>query len=154
MFLFEVLSPQWASKLVEQVYIEDSVEQQFLKYALLAKAASYYIMGRIGINEIDVIDLQESYISLILMALPGYLDKFRLIIHTPGPWGHPSYPGEYVQKEFGVPAGKHIVSTIYALEKLGKAIVVSMKHREIISKVFPEFSEVFRPITNGIYLRR
>ncbi|MET1159600.1 MAG: glycogen/starch/alpha-glucan phosphorylase [Thermoprotei archaeon] len=152
--LFEAECPMWARKLSDQVYIESSSEEQFLKYALLAKASARYIIERIGLESIKIIDLQEAHASLILFALKNAIDKFRLIIHTPGPWGHPVYPASYINKVFGVNVGGDIHLTKYALDLLGSAIVVSMKQRDILSRIFPEHSNKFKPITNGIYLRR
>lgn len=151
--LFEAVCPMWARRLTERVYVEDSIEHQFLKYAFLAKASSYYIKNVIGLDNISIIDLQEAYTALTIFALSNN-SKFRLIIHTPGPWGHPGYPGDYIAREFGVFISDYVSLTRYALGKLGSAIVVSKKQQDILSRVFPQFHEKFKAITNGIYLRR
>jgi len=151
--LFEAVCPMWARSLTDQVYIDSSIEQQFLKYAFLAKAASYYLKNNIGLENVDTIDLQESHTSLILFTLNN-TKKFRIIIHTPGPWGHPGFPGDYISREFGVFISDYVSLTRYALEKIGSGIVVSLKHKDIMSKVFPEYAGKLKAITNGIYLER
>jgi len=151
--LFEAVCPTWARKLTEQVYIEDSVEQQFLRYALLAKASGYYIKNVIGVENVSVIDLQEAHTALALFTISEH-SKFRFVIHTPGPWGHPGFPGDYIAREFGVFLGDYVSLTRFALSKLGSAIVVSQKQRDVLSKIFPEYASKFTAITNGIYLER
>jgi len=151
--LFEAICPMWARHLTDQVYIEDNIEHQFLRYAFLAKAANYYIRNVIGLDNVSVIDLQEAHTALIMFSLSN-VNRFRIIIHTPGPWGHPGFPGDYIAREFGVFISDYVSLTRYALEKLGSAIVVSEKQRDILSKVFPEYSSGFKAITNGIYLKR
>ncbi len=151
--LFEAVCPMWARNLTEQVYVEDSLEHQFLRYAFLAKASSYYIKKYIGVENISIIDLQEAHSTLILLT-SNSLDKYRFIIHTPGPWGHPGFPGDYIAREFGVFISDYVSLTNLALEKLGEAIVVSEKQRDILSRVFPRYREKFRAITNGINLER
>ncbi len=151
--LFEAVCPMWARRLTDRVYIEDNTEQQFLRYALLAKASAYYLKNRIGLEYISIIDLQEAHTALILLALEAS-DKFRLIIHTPGPWGHPGFPGDYIAREFGSFMGDYVVLTEFALDRLGKAIVVSAKQRDVIGKVFPRHKDKITHITNGVYLER
>jgi len=151
--LFEAVCPIWARKLTEQLYIEESYEEQFFRYALLAKASSYYIKNIIGLENISIIDLQEAHTALTLYTLNDSA-KFRFIIHTPGPWGHISFPGDFIAREFGVFISDYVSLTKYALSKLGSAIVVSEKQRDVLSKLFPEYSSRFTAITNGIYLER
>jgi starch phosphorylase len=151
--LFEAVCPQWARKLTDRVYLEDNAEESFLKYALLAKASSYYIRNIIGLDKISVIDLEESYTALILSML-DVSDKARIIIHTPGPWGHPGFPGEYIAREFGLFLGDNVNLSEYALSRLKSAIVVSRKQEEIIGRIFPAYAGKFKGITNGIYLPR
>ncbi|OYT38172.1 MAG: glycosyl transferase family 1 [Desulfurococcales archaeon ex4484_58] len=151
--LFEAVCPMWARSLTDQVYIEESNEHQFLRYSLLAKATYYYIKNCIGLENISVVDLEEAHTSLILF-IGEFNDKFRLVIHTPGPWGHPGFPGDYIAREFGVFIGDYVSLTEVALEKLGSAIVVSEKQKDILSRVFPKYNNKFKAITNGIYLKR
>jgi len=151
--LFEAICPMWARELTDRVYVDNSLEQKFLRYSFFAKAASHYIKKYIGLDNVSIIDLQEAHTTLMLLNdIP--IDKFRYVIHTPGPWGHPSFPGDYVAREFGVFISDYISLTQYALERLGKANVVSMKQRDVLNKVFPKYSDRFNAVTNGIYLER
>lgn len=153
--LFEAISPTWARVFSEQVYVERNAEEQFLKYAFLAKASAKYIQEYIGIENIDVIDLQESFTALITLVLP--LNKYRLIIHTPGPWGHPTFPREFIEKEFegfNTALNKYVVLTEIALEHVLKAFTVSEKHMNVMKKVFPKYANKITWVTNGIDLER
>ncbi len=151
--LFEAICPMWARRLTDRVYVEDSIEHQFMRYAFLAKSAYSYLKNRVGFENISIIDLQEAHTALILLMMNNY-DKVRIIIHTPGPWGHPGFPGDFIAREFGVFMGDYVILTEMALEKLGKAIVVSEKQRDVIGKVFPRHRDKISSITNGVYLKR
>lgn len=151
--LFEAICPTWARRLTDRVYIEDSLEHQFLRYAFLAKVSVYYLKNRIGLENISVIDLEEAHTALTLLTMDNY-KKFRIIIHTPGPWGHPGFPGDFIAREFGVFMSDYVSLTELALERLEEAIVVSVKQRDVIGKVFPRYKDKIRSITNGIYLKR
>ncbi|MEM1675743.1 MAG: glycogen/starch/alpha-glucan phosphorylase [Desulfurococcaceae archaeon] len=154
--LFEVIEPDDIRRIVSRLYVEDSVEQQFIKYSVLAKSSLYYIQNNIGIDNVELIDLQESLSGLIIFMFKN-IEKLRLVIHTPGPWGHPVYPVEYLEREYNVAisdSNKYVNMTEYLLRKLGKANTVSEKQRDVLSKIYPEFSNKFHAITNGIYLER
>ncbi len=147
------LFPSWAVNLVDRLYIERDHEEKFYKYLLLAKAASEYIRG-IGVEKIDYIDLQEAYVAILplVLKIPG---KTRLVIHTPGPWGHPSYPRYLFEREFGYKfVEDSLVSTTLGLACAREGITVSAKHYDITSKVFPHFMDKLRYITNGICIER
>ncbi|MEM4434270.1 MAG: glycogen/starch/alpha-glucan phosphorylase [Thermosphaera sp.] len=151
--LFEAVCPLWARRLTDRVYYENSVEETFYKYALLAKASGYYLKNYVGLDKISIIDLEESYTSMILNVMD--VSKLsRIIIHTPGPWGHPSFPGEFIVREFGVFLGDYINLTEYSLSKLEKAIVVSKKQESVVATIFPKYKEKIVAITNGIHLGR
>ncbi|ABN69359.1 glycosyl transferase, group 1 [Staphylothermus marinus F1] len=151
--LFEAICPMWARRLTDRVYIEDSLEHQFLRYALLAKASAYYLKNRVGLENISIIDLEEAHTALTLLSLNNY-NKFRIIIHTPGPWGHPGFPGDFIAREFGTFMSDYVSLTELALERLKDAIVVSKKQEDVIGKVFPRHKDKIRSITNGICLKR
>ncbi len=151
--LFEAVCPMWARSLTDRVYIEENVEHQFLRYAFLAKASAYYLKNRVGLDKVSIIDLEEAHTALTLLTIDDK-KRFRLIIHTPGPWGHPGFPGDYIAREFGSFLGDYVVLTEYALERLDKAIVVSQKQRDVIGKVFPRHAGKINAITNGICLKR
>lgn len=151
--LFEAVCPRWARILTDQVYVENSIEEQFLRYAFLAKSSAYYLKEVIGLENISVIDLQEAHTSLLLLALP-LEDRYRLVIHTPGPWGHPGFPGDFIAREFGSFLGDYVVLTDMALERVGRVFVVSQKHRDIMAKVFSRYSGKITAVTNGIDIHR
>jgi starch phosphorylase len=144
----------WARRLTDRVYIEDSVEHQFLRYAFLAKASHYYIVNRIGLENVSIVDLEEAHTTLVLLTMNNSYKRFRLVIHTPGPWGHPGFPGDFIAREFGVFMGDYVSLTEMALERLDEAIVVSTKQKDVMSRVFPAHKDKIRPITNGVCLRR
>ena len=151
--LFEAVCPRWARILTDQVYVENSIEEQFLRYAFLAKSSAYYLKEVIGLENVSVIDLQEAHTSLLLLALP-LEDRYRLVIHTPGPWGHPGFPGDFIAREFGSFLGDYVVLTDMALERVSRVFVVSQKHRDIMAKVFSRYSGKITAVTNGIDMHR
>jgi len=152
--LFNPTSPEWAAKLADRVYIEDSQEEGFLKYVLLARASDAYIRRNVGLDGIDFIDLQEAYTALLPLSLrvPG---KYRLVIHTAGPWGHPSFPREYFASECGYAfADERMTLTELGLSLARQAFAVSAKHMDVLAKVFPHHMEKISYITNGVNLER
>lgn len=152
--LFEAVCPEWARKLNDRVYIENTEEEKFLKYALLAKASARYLREFVGLENIAILDLEESYTSLVLYELRELVNRTRIIIHTPGPWGHPVFPGDLVKREFRVEVPHTVNMTLETLKLVDRAIVVSKKQKDVLSRVFPDYSNKFTPITNGIYLKR
>lgn len=151
---FNVVSPAWASKIVDRIYIEDSTEEKFYKYTLLAKAAAEYIRRNIGLEDIAYIDLQEAYTALLPLQLriPG---KYRMVIHTAGIWGHPSFPRDLLSLEYEY---RFIESEVY-LTEIGLAVAeqafaVSAKHYDVLLKIFPHFSDKLGYITNGVNIDR
>lgn len=144
-------SPMWAVGLVDRVYIERSLEDKFAKYVLLAKGAAEYITGVVGVNNVDVVDLQEAYAALLPLVLRLEPRKFRLIIHTPGPWGHPSFPRELFEEEFGYSfISNPVILTELGLSMAGGGIVVSQKMLDVVSKVIPHHMHKVSYITNGV----
>jgi starch phosphorylase len=147
-------SPEWAKPLTERVFIEKSEEERFYKYLLLAKGAVAFIKEVIGLENIAYIDLQEAYTAIIpiVLKIPG---RYRLIIHTPGPWGHPSFPRSFFAKELGY----HFIDNPVVLTSIGAAmanevIMVSSKHFDIMRKVIPHLLYKARFITNGVDIER
>jgi starch phosphorylase len=140
--------------LAERLYIESDQRERFLKYTLLAKGASEYVKRFIGLENVQYIDLQEAYTAMIPLALriPG---RYRLIVHTPGPWGHPSFPNAFFREEYGY----YFIEDPVVLTSVGAAlawevILVSAKHYDVMKKVVPHFIYKARFITNGIELDR
>jgi starch phosphorylase len=151
---FEAISPEWARVLTERLYIEKSLEEKFYKCAFLTRAAAKFIESKIGLEKIDCIDLQEAYSAFLPLILP--IDNlYRLVIHTPGPWGHPVFPRELIEKEFGAKfVSPHVVLTEIGLSAAQRAFVVSTKQVDIVKKIFPQYMSKIREITNGIDLER
>ncbi|MEM3382774.1 MAG: glycogen/starch/alpha-glucan phosphorylase [Nitrososphaerales archaeon] len=151
---FEAVDPKWARVLTDRLYIEDSLEERFYKCAFLSKAAAKFIESKIGLEKIEYIDLQESYSALLPILLP--MDNlYRLVIHTPGPWGHPVFPREIIEKEISTKfVSPQVVLTELGLSVVQKAFVVSAKQVDIIKKVFPQHVIKIKGITNGIDLDR
>lgn len=151
---FEATCPLWLRQATERVYIEKDEESRIYKWIFLAKASAKYIKEFIGLDSVDVIDLNEAYASLLVYALPEY-KNFRLIVHTPGPWGHPYISSQVLEEEFGVKI-KHDSEMItrLALERVSKAYAVSRKHYEVTKILFPEFVHKFSYVTNGVSIDR
>ncbi len=151
---FEAVCPMWARKLTDRIYIEESVEEKFYKYTLLAKASAYYIENIIGVDNVDYVDLQEAYTALLTLLLP-LNHKYRIIIHTPGPWGHPTFPREFIEKEFGWSlTTPQVVLTEIGLTQTKEAFVVSRKQLDVIKQVFPHHAGKIRYVTNGVDVER
>ncbi|MCY0860043.1 MAG: glycogen/starch/alpha-glucan phosphorylase [Sulfolobaceae archaeon] len=156
---FQPLSPDRVVKASEQLYIEESPEDFSIKYLFLARASLTYIIERIGMDNIDTIDLQEATASLIALILPDpLLRKTRLIIHTPGPWGHPYISQSHIEKFLGksvvVNSSDNIMITKASLTRVSKAFAVSKKQEELVKKMFPEYSEKITHVTNAVNLDR
>lgn len=151
---FSAERPEWAAKLTERLYIEDSVEERFYKYTLLAKASEAYIRRAIALDDIEYIDLQEAYAALLplFLRIPG---KYRLVIHTAGPWGHPTFSRDLFKREYGYMfVDQDIVLTEIGLSASKQAFAVSAKHLDILLKVFPHHGEKLTYVTNGINLEK
>ncbi|WP_054857684.1 glycogen/starch/alpha-glucan phosphorylase [Vulcanisaeta sp. JCM 16159] len=150
----EPRGPEWALRLTDRIYIESSVEEKFLKYIFLARGAVEFIRRNVGLENVRYIDLQEAYAAMvpITLRIPG---RYRLIIHTPGPWGHPSFPNKLFEEE----TGYRFIEDPVVLTSIGAAmawevIMVSSKHYDIMRKVIPQFINKARFITNGVDLNR
>lgn len=148
--LFEVLEPLWLSQTTSRLYIENDKIQGVYKWVLLAKASAEYLRTHVGIENIDVIDLQEAYTALVIFSLPEF-KNFRLIIHTPGPWGHPHIDTQIIEREFGTHIGNGIeMLTRIALQRVSKAFAVSRKHYEICRTLFYDYRDKLSYVTNGV----
>ncbi|MEM4699909.1 MAG: glycogen/starch/alpha-glucan phosphorylase [Candidatus Nezhaarchaeales archaeon] len=151
---FNPTSPEWAARLVDRLYIEEGAEARFYKYMLLARASEGCIRRNIPFDDIEYIDLQESYAALLplFLRIPG---KYRLVIHTAGPWGHPTFPRDLFRREFGYTlVDSDVVLTELGLSMVRQAFAVSAKHLDVLLKVFPHHSEKLSYVTNGINLER
>jgi len=151
---FNPISPEWTTKLTERLYIEENQEIRFFKYVLLAKSSATYIRKNIPLEDIEYIDLQEAYAAVLplILRIPG---KYRMVIHTAGPWGHPTFSRELFKNEFQYSfVDQDIVLTEIGLSVAKQAFAVSVKHFDILLKIFPHHGEKFTFVTNGINLDR
>jgi len=147
--------PEAVANAVRRLYVEDSPEQGVIKYIVFARSSAQYIRERVGIDNVEYIDMQESNTALAVLALGELGKRARLVIHTPGPWGHPSIPGELVEKEFGVQAGSGLTRiTDLVLGLVERAFAVSRKHLETTSKIFPGHAHKISYVRNGVDLER
>ncbi|MEM4969715.1 MAG: glycogen/starch/alpha-glucan phosphorylase [Sulfolobales archaeon] len=147
--------PDNIAYIARRLYIEDSPEQAITKYIVLARSSAQYIRERIGVDKIEYIDLQESNASLAALALKEIRDRVRLVIHTPGPWGHPMIPGEIVGKEFEVDVGSGLKRlTDIVLDHVERGYAVSRKHLETLSRIFPQHYWKLSYVRNGVDLDR
>lgn len=142
------------ARITSKLYLEENTRERFVKYTVLAKGAVEYIKSFIGLDKVRYIDLQEAYTALIPLALkiPG---RYRLIVHTPGPWGHPAFPSSFFREEYGY----HFIEDPVVLTSVGAAlawevIFVSAKHYDIMRRVLPHFINKARFVTNGVELER
>ena len=151
---FEAISPYWVKALTDRLYIEGSLDEKFYKYVFLTKAAAKFIESKIGVENIDYIDLQEAQAAFLPLILP-MSNKYRLVIHTPGFWGHPMFPREFIEKEFGYKfVSPQVVLTELGLSLAQSGFVVSAKQIDIIKIIFPHYIAKIKQITNGIDLER
>jgi len=151
---FNVTEPVWASKLIDRIYIEESVEEKFYKYTILAKASAEFITRNIRLSDLGYIDLQEAYTALLPLQtrIPG---KYRIFIHTAGIWGHPSFPRDLLAKEYGYRfIEPEVFLTEIGLAVAEQAFAVSAKHYDVLLKIFPHFSEKLTYVTNGINIEK
>ncbi|MCS7111923.1 MAG: glycogen/starch/alpha-glucan phosphorylase [Ignisphaera sp.] len=151
---FNIISPEWASRFCQRIYIENGVEEKFYKYTILAKAVAEYIRRNIKLEDVAYIDLQEAYTALLPLQLkiPG---RYRLVIHTAGIWGHPSFPRDLLTREYGYRfIEPEVFLTEIGLATAQHAFAVSAKHYDVLLKIFPHFSGKISYITNGVNIER
>ncbi|MCX8185944.1 MAG: glycogen/starch/alpha-glucan phosphorylase [Sulfolobales archaeon] len=147
-------SPQWASQLIDRLYIESSLDEKFYKYTFFAKSVAEFIRRNIPIYNITYIDLQEAYTAFLplILKIPG---KYRLVIHTAGIWGHPSFPRNLIHSEYCYNLiNPEVVLTDVGLAASSQAFAVSAKHLDILLKIFPHFGDKLSYVTNGINIER
>lgn len=152
----DALNPAWARRLNEHLYEHMDNDLSFDRYVLLAEGAIDYL-ARYEKN-IEGIDMQEAYTTLLSIS-PNLsrlkTPRLRLIIHTPGPWGHPFFPAKNFKKQYGY---DFLYSNVYltdlGLAKCSQAFCVSKKHHSITSRVMPHFADKIGYITNGVEIPR
>ncbi|MEM0247416.1 MAG: glycogen/starch/alpha-glucan phosphorylase [Desulfurococcaceae archaeon] len=151
---FNVLSPERVADITSRIYVESNVEEKAYKYILFSKVAAEYIKRSFELDCVAYIDLQEAYTATLPLQLkiPG---KYRLIIHTAGIWGHPSFPREVLERELGYKfIEKEVLLTEIGLAAAQQALAVSAKHYDVLRRIFPHFNEKLAYVTNGVNLER
>lgn len=149
---FEVTEPVEFREKLDRLYIEEDRYWFEAKYIILAKASYKYMTERIGLEKIEVVDLQESLASIVALLLP-YTVRKRLVIHTPGPWGHPTISRETLAREVGY-IGREDVLTRITSARVDSVVTVSEKHYMITKTTFPELENRLSYITNGVSIER
>jgi len=146
------LRPDWAAKAAERLYVESTDLDRFRKYVILAKAAVRYVERHIGWDKVKYFDLQEAYTALAPLVRPGA--NYRLVIHTPAPWGHPAFPSRMFKREFGYEfAMNPVVLTEIGLAAGREGIVVSKKMLDFALSTFPHHAAKLRAVTNAVRCR-
>ena len=152
----DTVSPPWARRLNEHLYEHTDTDLSFNRYVLLAEGAVDYL-SRYE-KGVEGIDMQEAYTTLL--AISPNLHKLgsprlRFVIHTPGPWGHPSFPARNFKAQYGFDfLYEKVYLTDLGLATAEKVFCVSKKHHEITAKVMPHFADKIGYVTNGIEIPR
>ncbi|MDW8359899.1 MAG: glycogen/starch/alpha-glucan phosphorylase [Candidatus Caldarchaeum sp.] len=150
-----VVHPEPAAAAVERLYVYESEEQRDIAAVVFAKAAAQYIRERIGVGEVRVLDLQESWGSLVVQLLAELVGRTRFIVHTIAPWTNLTLRADIVKSEIQVEtAADHLSLWNLSSEKSTKIITVSAKHEELVKKYSENYAWKTTHITNGVYLGR
>ncbi len=147
--------PESISRIASRLYVEESPEHAIAKYIVFGRSSAQYILERIGIERVDHLDLQESVASLAALDLGELRGKTKLVIHTAGPWGHPTIPSDVLRSEYGLEVETGILRiTDVVLREVLRGFGVSRKHWEILHRIFPQFSGKMFFVRNGVDLER
>ncbi|MEZ0319975.1 MAG: glycogen/starch/alpha-glucan phosphorylase [Pyrobaculum sp.] len=149
----KVEEPQWAVKATRRLYMEDMEADRFYKYVILGKATVDYVDKFVGWENVKFLDLQEAYTVLALFARRH--PRARLVIHTPAPWGHPTFSKRFFRDEFGFDmAMEPVVLTELGLAMAQEGVVVSKKMVKLTCNTFPHHCHKIRPVTNSVEVPR
>ncbi|AET32053.1 glycosyltransferase [Pyrobaculum ferrireducens] len=148
-----VEGPEWAAKAARRLYQEDTEADRFYKYVILAKAAVDYVERHIGWDRVTHLDLQEAYTVLAIFFRRH--EKARLVIHTPAPWGHPTFSRRFFKEEFGFDmAMEPVILTELGLAMASGGVVVSRKMVKLACNTFPHHCHKIKPVTNAVEIPR
>lgn len=150
---FNAVSPQWMVKAVDRIYIEEADERTY-KYIFFSKAVAEFVRRSSSIEDIAYVDLQEAYTAILPLQLkiPG---RYRLVIHTAGIWGHPTFPRGVLEREFNYKfIEKEVLLTEIGLAASQQAFAVSAKHYDVLRRIFPHFNDKLAFVTNGVNVER
>lgn len=147
------LRPAWAAQATERLYIERTELERFRKYIILAKAALRYIEKFIGWDRVKYVDLQEAYTALVPLLKPD--PRYRLVVHTPAPWGHPTFPSRFFRQELGFDLAMNpVVLTELGLAASSEGVVVSKKMVHFAARTFPHHAHKIKAVTNAVEIPR
>lgn len=152
----DTTGPVWARRLNEHLYEHTDTDLSFGRYVLLAEGAIDYL-SRYE-KDVEGIDMQEAYAAMLSVS-PNRSRlkdaKLRFIIHTPGPWGHPSFPARNFREQYGYDfLYDRVYLTDLGLAAASQVFCVSRKHHSITSRVMPHFASKIGYVTNGIEVPR
>jgi len=152
----KILNPDLANLLFSRLYDHSHHVSMFYRYLIFSKACLSFIENYIGLSNIEIIDIEESFFAFIpLLIEKEKRPKIRLVLHTPVPWGHPSFPRELFHEELGFEfIEKEVNLTTIASALCDEILTVSKKHEEVSKKMLPHFKYKIRSITNGIEIER
>ncbi len=149
----KVEAPQWAVETVGRLYLERTELEKFYKYVILAKSAVDYVEKYVGWDRVTHLDLQEAYAALVLLI--NRHPNARLVIHTPAPWGHPTFPKRYFRDEWDFEmAMEPVVLTELGLAMSREGVVVSRKMVKVTCRTFPHHCHKIKPVTNAVEIPR
>ncbi|MEM3851937.1 MAG: glycogen/starch/alpha-glucan phosphorylase [Methanomassiliicoccales archaeon] len=152
----DAIAPAWARRLNERLYEHSDSDLSFARYILLAEGTLDYLIRYE--KRTELIDMQEAYATLLSIS-PRFKElkncRLRMIIHTPGPWGHPSFGREFFARQYGYDfLHERVYLTDLGLATAERVFCVSRKHYEITQKVIPHFAGRLSYVTNGIEIPR
>lgn len=149
----KVDAPEWAARATRRLYYEDTESDRFYKYLILAKAAVSYVERYIGWDNVRYLDLQEAYTVFALLVKRH--PRARLVVHTPAPWGHPTFNKRFFRDEFGFEmAMEPVVLTELGLSMAQEGIAVSKKMVGQLCNTFPHHCHKIRGVTNAVEVPR
>ncbi|MFN4046253.1 MAG: glycogen/starch/alpha-glucan phosphorylase, partial [Acidilobaceae archaeon] len=147
--LYRVKRPPRASKLFKYVYRHHADE---CTYYVTAAAVSAEIARKYG-GDNAIVDVQEAHLALAPYLLPSEF-TVRFITHTPGPWGHPRLCKDEAEEALGVSLPSVKTMTEAAMDVASEVYAVSRKHAETTRRLFPNYADKVKYVTNAIDLEK
>ncbi len=169
-YLLDTNNPENREKhrrLTENLYPGDLRKK--LKQSILLGRGGVKLLKKIGLDSISKIHLNEGHGSLAAIELllndkhKSLTDKIRAVrkkiiftTHTPIPAGHDVYFGEFLlkyQPDFPIKMSELVINDTINFSKLALFFssysnAVSLKHRLVSKKMFPEYK--IDAVTNGV----
>ncbi|MEM4380954.1 MAG: glycogen/starch/alpha-glucan phosphorylase [Candidatus Caldarchaeum sp.] len=150
-----VQRPEQAARVVERLYVHETDEQRDLAVVVFGKAASQYIRERVGLQNVELLDLQESWGALAAYLLPELRSRTRFIVHTIAPWTNLTVNADLVRSEVPLETGgSHLSMWTLACENAYMVYAVSAKHESLVKKYSEKYAYKTFHVTNGVNLGR